>query len=223
MAIVVNPTCVSPKVRISTASTARRHAGPLDSPALVREEDQLLARLRLTPADASGESSHLRPTTGATATPREGQWRLVAALAAERSSGPGRAFGGVAGARQDRDADPAVPHRPDQGAASCNGSARGVATARSERAREPKQSCAPGPSARGCGRTRKSARDMASSAGRPLLRWRLLATGVASSHLRGRTPPRRGCAGRTQDMCCAWESAPRPQLAHRWAMSVEEP
>ena len=31
----------------------------------------MLARLRLTPADASAESSHLHPMTGATATPRK--------------------------------------------------------------------------------------------------------------------------------------------------------
>ena len=36
---------------------------------------QLLARFRLTPADASGESDHPDTTTGATATPREGSRR----------------------------------------------------------------------------------------------------------------------------------------------------
>jgi hypothetical protein len=42
----------------------------LDSPALARDEYQLLARLWLTPVDASGESDHPRSTTGATATAR---------------------------------------------------------------------------------------------------------------------------------------------------------
>ena len=53
-----------------TASIVRRHAGPLDSPALVREEDQLLALFRLAPGDGSDESDHPRTTTRAVAMPR---------------------------------------------------------------------------------------------------------------------------------------------------------
>jgi len=39
-------------------------------PAFPREEDHLLARFGLTPADASGESDHQHTTTGITAMPR---------------------------------------------------------------------------------------------------------------------------------------------------------
>ena len=42
-------------------------------PAFPRDEDKLLTRFRLTPADASGESDHPDTTTGATATPRSEQ------------------------------------------------------------------------------------------------------------------------------------------------------
>ena len=45
--------------------------GDLDGPAFVQEEDRLLARVRLTPADASGESDHPRTTSGACAKPRQ--------------------------------------------------------------------------------------------------------------------------------------------------------
>ena len=51
----------SPKVRTSTASMARAVPGQLGSPAFVREEDQLRARLRLMPAGAPGESNHHAP------------------------------------------------------------------------------------------------------------------------------------------------------------------
>jgi hypothetical protein len=37
-------TSYSPKVRTSTASIVRRHAGPLDSPALVREAPEPIGR-----------------------------------------------------------------------------------------------------------------------------------------------------------------------------------
>jgi hypothetical protein len=45
-------------------------SGQSEGPAFPRDEDHLLARFRLTPADASGESDHPHTTTRATATPR---------------------------------------------------------------------------------------------------------------------------------------------------------
>ena len=55
-----------------------------------REEDQLLARFRLTPADASGESDHPHITSRATATPRKDSpaRRLAAPLLGRLSSTP---------------------------------------------------------------------------------------------------------------------------------------
>jgi hypothetical protein len=71
----------TPEIRQRCAPSPARSGGAaprhVDSPALPPEEDQLLARPRLTPADASGESSHLHPTTGATATPRPQESRRV--------------------------------------------------------------------------------------------------------------------------------------------------
>jgi hypothetical protein len=77
------------------ASRPRRPSGAvtghLDGPAFPREEDQLLARCRLTPAWASGESDHPHITTGATATPRQGHGRLAVAFARSDHPDPGRA------------------------------------------------------------------------------------------------------------------------------------
>jgi hypothetical protein len=71
---------------------------------------------------AKSDRRHCEPP--ATPLPREGHWRLVAASARSDRLPPGTRFGGVAGARQDRDADHALPLHPDQGAASRNGSVR---------------------------------------------------------------------------------------------------
>ena len=64
-------TCCSPVARPAAASVARPPRPSAPSPGFPREEDQLLARFRLTPADASGKSDHPRPTAGATAMPRK--------------------------------------------------------------------------------------------------------------------------------------------------------
>ena len=59
----------SPVARPAAALVARPPRPSAPSPGFPREEDQLLARFRLTPADASGESDHPRPAAGATAMP----------------------------------------------------------------------------------------------------------------------------------------------------------
>jgi hypothetical protein len=63
-------TCVSPNVRTSTGSTSEVPCRVTSTPAFPREEDQLLAGFRPTPADASGTSDHPHIMTRATAMPR---------------------------------------------------------------------------------------------------------------------------------------------------------
>ena len=77
------PHCKAPgrsAPRHRCASPPRRPRGAMSgrhgSPAFPRDEDQLLTRFRLTPADASGESDHPDTTTAASATPRTESSRI---------------------------------------------------------------------------------------------------------------------------------------------------